>query len=47
MLGEIHHGNGQYDEARNYLARYLDLDPEGFRAEAAQGLLSEITEEQQ
>jgi tetratricopeptide (TPR) repeat protein len=47
MLGEIHHGNGQYEEARNYLERYLDLDPEGFRAAAAQGLLSEITEEQQ
>lgn len=46
MLGEIHHGAGKYDEARVYLERYVDLDPEGFRAEAAQNLLREMDEEQ-
>jgi tetratricopeptide (TPR) repeat protein len=46
MLGEIHHGAGKYDEARIHLERYMDLDPEGFRAEAAQNLLREMNEEQ-
>jgi tetratricopeptide (TPR) repeat protein len=43
MLGEIHNGLGQTEEARNCLERYLELDPEGFRAQAAQGLLNQIT----
>ena len=47
MLGEIHIGVGQNDKARNYLERYLELDPEGFRAQAAQDLLIQITEEQE
>ena len=47
MLGEIHTGTGQNDEARKYLERYLELDPEGFRAQAAQQLLTQLTQERE
>jgi len=47
MLGEIYAGIGKNDEARKYLERYLELDPEGFRVQAAQDLLNHIAEEQE
>jgi tetratricopeptide (TPR) repeat protein len=46
MLGEIYHGLNDTEMAKTYLERYLELDPEGFRAQGAQGLLTQIDEEQ-
>ena len=47
MLGEIYAGIGKNGEARDFLMRYLELDQEGFRAQAAQDLLNRIAEEQE
>lgn len=46
MLGEIYHGLNDNAMAKTYLERYLELDPDGFRAQGAQGLLTQINEEQ-
>ncbi|MDH4210837.1 MAG: tetratricopeptide repeat protein, partial [candidate division WOR-3 bacterium] len=42
MLGEIYHDMNKDDVARDYLQRYLELDPGGFRADAARMILSQI-----
>jgi hypothetical protein len=46
MLGEIYHGLEDEEMAKIHLERYLELDPEGFRAQGASGLLARIDEEQ-
>lgn len=46
MLGEIYHGLAENETARTYLQRYLELAPDGFQAQGAQGLLAQIGEEQ-
>ena len=46
MLGEIYHGLDDDEKARTYLERYLELAPDGFQAQGAQGLLTQINEEQ-
>jgi tetratricopeptide (TPR) repeat protein len=46
MLGEIYHGLEDDEMAKVHLERYLELDPEGFRAQGALGLLAQINEEQ-
>ncbi|UCG30531.1 MAG: tetratricopeptide repeat protein [candidate division WOR-3 bacterium] len=44
MLGEIYHGINQVELARDYLQKYLELAPAGYRADAAQDILERITE---
>ncbi|UCD05912.1 MAG: tetratricopeptide repeat protein [candidate division WOR-3 bacterium] len=44
MLGEIYHGMNKSDLARDYLQRYLELAPNGFRAEPAQAILDQMGE---
>lgn len=46
MLGEIYVGLEDSEMAKTHLEKYLELDPEGFRAQGAQGLLTQINEEQ-
>jgi tetratricopeptide (TPR) repeat protein len=45
MLGEIYHGMEKDDLARDYLQRYLELVPDGFRAETALAILDGIPDE--
>jgi tetratricopeptide (TPR) repeat protein len=44
MLGEIYHGMNKDDLARDYLQRYLELAPDGFRAESARTILDQMVE---
>ena len=44
MLGEIYHGMNKDDLARDYLQRYLELTPDGFRAESARTILDQMVE---
>jgi len=44
MLGEIYHEMNKGDLARDYLQRYLELAPDGFRAESARAILGQMVE---